>query len=169
MDRIQHATVFATQAHAGQKRKYTGDDYIVHPIAVAELVAENGGTENQIMAAVLHDTIEDTYVTYEDVLANFGKEVADLVYELTDQFTTEAYPDNNRAQRKVWEADRLARVSIEAKLIKLCDMIDNTSTIVEHDPGFAKVYLGEKLALYSAMQLDVLFPDVKKVASCTSD
>ena len=163
MDRIQHATVFATQAHAGQKRKYTGDDYIVHPIAVAKLVADNGGTENQIMAALLHDTIEDTGVTYGDVRRAFGKEVAGLVLELTDEFTTEMYPDDNRAQRKAWENARLADVSIEAKLIKLCDMIDNTSSIVEHDPGFAKVYLGEKVALYSVMGLDKLFPDVKKV------
>lgn len=162
MDRIQHATVFATQAHAGQKRKYTGDDYIVHPIAVAELVAENGGTEDQIVAALLHDTIEDTDVTYTDVVNTFGADVAALVWELTDRFTTEEYPNHNRAQRKAWETERLAKVSPGAKLIKLCDMIDNTSTIVEHDPGFAKVYLGEKLALYSAMELDVLFPNVKR-------
>ena len=164
MDRIQQATVFATQAHAGQKRKYTGDDYIAHPIAVAELVRENGGTEDQIIAALLHDTIEDCEVSYGDVIRAFGKDVANLVLELTDEFTTEMYPDDNRAQRKAWEATRLSQVSHEAKLIKLCDMIDNTSTIVEHDPGFARVYLGEKLALYSAMGLDVLFPDVKRSA-----
>lgn len=163
MDRIQHATVFATQAHSGQKRKYTGDDYIVHPIAVAELVRLNGGTEDQIVAALLHDTVEDTDVTPVDIESEFGTDVEELVYELTDQFTHEAYPDNNRAQRKVWEADRLATVSHEAKLIKLCDMIDNTSTIVEHDPGFAKVYLKEKFELYSKMELDKLFPDVQKV------
>jgi (p)ppGpp synthase/HD superfamily hydrolase len=164
MDRIQHATVFATQAHSGQKRKYTGDDYIVHPIAVAELVRENGGTEDQIIAALLHDTIEDTDVTYNDVYEAFGADVAALVWELTDRFTTEEYPNNNRAQRKAWETERLAKVSVTAKLIKLCDMIDNTSTIVEHDSGFAKVYLGEKIALYAAMELDVLFPNVKKVS-----
>ena len=163
MDRIQHATVFATQAHSGQKRKYTGDDYIVHPIAVAKLVAENGGDENQIMAALLHDTIEDCDVTYTQLKDLFGEDVATLVHELTDVFTTDAYTDTNRAARKSMEAARLALVSNRAKLIKLCDMIDNTSTIVEHDPGFAKVYLGEKLALYSAMGLDVLFPDVQKV------
>jgi (p)ppGpp synthase/HD superfamily hydrolase len=162
MDRIQHATVFATQAHAGQKRKYTGDDYIVHPIAVAELVSLNGGDEDQIIAALLHDTVEDCDVTVEEIEQHFGMAVAALVEELTDVFTHEAYPDNNRAQRKAWETERLAKVSHAAKLIKLCDMIDNTSTIVEHDPGFAKVYLGEKLALYSKMELDILFPDVKK-------
>ena len=162
-DRIEQAVAFATKAHAGQKRKYTGDDYIVHPIAVSELVAHNGGTEDQIVAALLHDTIEDTDVTYEDVYQTFGADVAALVWELTDRFTTEEYPNHNRAQRKVWEAERLAKVSPGAKLIKLCDMIDNTSTIVEHDPGFAKVYLGEKLALYAAMELDVLFPNIKRM------
>jgi len=154
MDRIQHATVFATQAHTGQKRKYTGDDYIVHPIAVAKLVAEKGGSENQIMAALLHDTIEDCDTTYGDVVRAFGKEVANLVLELTDEFTHEMYPDANRATRKAAEAARLAGVSDEAKLIKLCDMIDNTSTIVEHDPGFARVYLVEKAHLYDVMGLD---------------
>ena len=165
MDRIQHATVFATQAHSGQKRKYTGDDYIVHPVAVAELVRDNGGTEDQIIAALLHDTIEDTSVTYEDVFKSFGADVAALVWELTDRFTHEEYPDNNRAQRKAWESERLAKVSVTAKLIKLCDMIDNTSSIVEHDPGFASVYLGEKIRLYAAMELDLLFPNVKKVSA----
>lgn len=154
MDRIQHATVFATQAHAGQKRKYTGDDYIVHPIAVAELVRERGGSEHQIIAALLHDTVEDTDVTVQEIALNFGWIVATLVEELTDVYTHEAHPDKNRAMRKSLEADRLAKVSPEAKLIKLCDMIDNTSTIVEHDPGFAKVYLKEKQELYTKMGLD---------------
>jgi (p)ppGpp synthase/HD superfamily hydrolase len=151
MDRIKHALAFATAAHAGQKRKYTNADYIVHPMAVAELVSLNGGDEDQVIAAYLHDTIEDTDVTYEDVYQTFGADVAALVWELTDRFTTEEYPNHNRAQRKVWETERLAKVSPRAKLIKLCDMIDNTETIVEHDPNFAKVYLGEKLALYCAV------------------
>ena len=153
MDRIQHATVFATQAHAGQKRKYTGDDYIMHPIAVAELVRERGGSEDQIMAALLHDTIEDTDVFYGQLWKEFGKAVADLVQELTDVFTHEAYPRANRELRKAKEADRLATISDEAKLIKLCDMIDNTSSIAKHDPAFAKVYLKEKLELYTKMGL----------------
>lgn len=153
MDRIEQATEFATKAHTGQKRKYTGDDYIVHPIAVAKLVAEKGGNEDQIVAALLHDTVEDTDVTYMDVYDAFGHEVAALVLQLTDVFTHEAYPELNRAIRKGMEADRLAEVSDEAKLIKLCDMINNTSTIVEHDPKFAEVYLVEKAHLYEVMGL----------------
>ena len=151
MSKILEAVVFATKAHKGQKRKYTGEDYIVHPIAVAELVRENGGTEDQVIAALLHDTIEDTSVTYTDVFEAFGADVAALVWELTDRFTPEEYPEYNRAQRKAWEATRLAKVSPAAKMIKLCDMRDNTSTIVEHDPGFAKVYLEEKAYLFQKM------------------
>ncbi len=156
MDRIQQATVFATQAHSGQKRKYTGENYIVHPIAVAELVREKGGSEDQIIAALLHDTVEDCDVTIKQVYDLFGHVVATLVDELTDVFTSEAYPKINRKVRKRQEAKRLAKVSVEAKLIKLCDMIDNTSSIVEHDPNFAKLYLAEKAHLYQIMGLDKL-------------
>ena len=84
--------------------------------------------------------------------------VAELVNELTDRFTHEAFPNDNRATRKKWEANRLSRVSDEAKLIKWCDMKDNTRTITEHDPGFARVYLAEKDYLLEVMGLDKLNP-----------
>ena len=58
---------FATQAHAGQKRKYTGDDYIVHPVAVAQIVRDFGGSVDQQAAALLHDVVEDTDVTIDQV------------------------------------------------------------------------------------------------------
>lgn len=152
MDRIQWATVFATQAHSGQKRKYTGEDYIVHPIAVAELVRERGGTEDMIIAALLHDTVEDTEVTVIDIEREFGMVVATWVEELTDVFTHEAYPEWNRARRKKAEAERLGTVSDEAKEIKLCDLMDNTASIVFHDAGgFAPIYLKEKAFLLDRM------------------
>ena len=151
MDRIGHAHVFASQKHSGQKRKYTGDPYIVHPTAVAQAVFRKGGSEDMIIAALLHDTIEDTDATREEVQEHFGVDVAYLVWELTDRYTSEKYPNLNRATRKTMEADRLAGVSIEAKLIKFCDMADNTSTIVEHDPAFAKLYLAEKAYLAEVM------------------
>lgn len=155
-ERIIRATLFATMAHKGQKRKYTGDDYIVHPIAVAELVRDKGGSEDMIIAALLHDTVEDTEVTHAQVESAFGPVVAELVYELTDVFTHEAYPNDNRAIRKKREAHRLAEVSDEAKLIKWCDMKDNTSTITAHDAGFARVYMAEKDYLIEVMGLDKL-------------
>lgn len=147
MDRIQHATVFATQAHAGQLRKYTKDPYIVHPIAVAEMVRKKGGTETMIMAALLHDVVEDTPVTSAEIHETFGPVVGGLVDELTDEYTKENYPEWNRAKRKDAESIRLSHVSEPAKIIKWCDIADNTTTIVEHDPGFSKVFLKEKAVL----------------------
>lgn len=149
---LAKADRFAAMAHTGQVRKYTGDPYIVHPRAVAAKVAERGGTVDMIAAALLHDVLEDTPIDYDTLKEGFGQEVAYLVWELTDEYTTEAFPQLNRAVRKAMEATRLSKVSDAAKEIKLCDLMDNTSTIVEHDPhGFAPVYLREKAALLEKM------------------
>ena len=150
MELINKALKFSTAAHAAvnQKRKYTGDDYIVHPIAVSNIVKENGGTEDMIAAALLHDTIEDTNVTKEQIAEEFGWKIFKLVVELTD-VTKPA--DGNRATRKAIEAKRLGMASKEAQMIKLADLIDNTKSIFEHDPKFAKVYRQEKINLLEAM------------------
>ncbi len=150
MTLIDKALKFSTAAHAAvnQKRKYTGEDYIVHPIAVSNLVKENGGTDEMIAAALLHDTVEDTDVTREQIAEEFGWKIFKLVVELTDVTKPE---DGNRATRKAIEAKRLGMASKEAQMIKLADLIDNTKTIVKHDPKFAKVYIQEKIALLEAM------------------
>ena len=83
-EKLQEAIEFATEAHGDQKRKYTGEPYITHPIAVMEIVREVPHTEEMLMAAVLHDTVEDTPVTIEDIKTKFGTKVAELVDGLTD-------------------------------------------------------------------------------------
>ncbi len=152
---------FATDAHGDQKRKYTNQLYITHPIEVAKLVEEEISTsftksiphfESMIYASLLHDVLEDTEVTYEELRAflfrtltlDKAKKTLDLVIELTDIFTTESFPELNRAKRKDLEATRLGGVSLEAKLIKRMDMNHNTKSILQNDPKFAKVYLKEK-------------------------
>ena len=150
MQLIDRALEFSTAAHAAvnQKRKYTGDDYIVHPVAVSEIVAAFGGTKEMIAAALLHDTVEDTNVTREQIAEEFGWKVFKLVVELTDVTKPE---DGNRATRKAIEAKRLGMASKEAQMIKLADLIDNTKSILEHDPKFAEVYIKEKVDLLEAM------------------
>ena len=147
------AAIFAEAAHAavGQKRKYTNEPYIVHPIAVAGLVSEVGGTPEMIAAAYLHDVVEDTQVKLPLILSLFGGVVAGYVEGLTHQFTSEAFPHMNRAARKQKEKENLALQSNEVKTIKLADLIDNSSSIMQYDPGFAKVYLKEKEELLEVL------------------
>jgi hypothetical protein len=109
-----------------------------------------------IAAAYLHDYIEDVIPVLRDEgrfveLAAFESrykalpaEVHRLVTELTDVFTKEDYPRQNRAERKKLERERIAKISSDAKTIKLADLIDNTASIREQDPGFAITYIKEK-------------------------
>jgi len=143
------ARTFASRAHTGQVRKYTGEPYIEHPIAVAETVRKHNGSKEMIAAALLHDVVEDTDVTLDEVRQEFGDAVANLVDDLTDVSKPE---DGNRAFRKAIDRDHTAQASAAAMVIKAADLISNTKSIVEHDPGFARVYLKEKRAL-----LDVMF------------
>ena len=139
---------FAHTAHDGQKRKYTGEDYIVHPMAVSKLVKEHGGSKVQQAAALLHDVVEDTQYTLADIHANFGHEVATLVQWLTDTSRPE---DGNRAIRKEIDRKRLGNAPAEAQFIKLADMLDNSETIFQFDPSFATVFKREMVQLVDSM------------------
>ncbi|RAW05936.1 phosphohydrolase [Halomonas elongata] len=151
-DLITRAAIYSRAAHqaVGQRRKYTDEPYHLHPAAVATTVESVGGTTAMIAAAYLHDVVEDTHVTFRALAHEFGPAVADYVYELTDQFTDPA--QGNRAHRKAMERDRLARISPDAQTIKLADLIDNTLSIVERDPDFARVYMAEKRELLRVMR-----------------
>jgi (p)ppGpp synthase/HD superfamily hydrolase len=151
MDIVRKAQVFATAAHAavGQKRKYTGEPYIVHPAEVASIVASvEGATFDMIAAAWLHDVIEDTGCTFTDVHMAFGIDIATLVDWLTDVSRPE---DGNRATRKAIDRAHTAQAPAEAQTIKLADLISNSRSIMQHDPAFAKTYLEEKRLLLEVM------------------
>jgi (p)ppGpp synthase/HD superfamily hydrolase len=143
---LRSAIAFATAKHAGQTRKYTGEPYVNHCLAVAEIVAATGATETTIAAAVLHDTLEDTATTEAELLTAFGPEVTKLVIELTNIRTP-----GTRAERKAKDRARLATVSAEAQTIKVADLIHNTGSIAEHDPEFAKVFIPEANALLAVL------------------
>jgi (p)ppGpp synthase/HD superfamily hydrolase len=139
---IKKATAFATAKHAGQVRKFTGEPYIVHPLAVAELVASTGAAESVVAAAVLHDVLEDTDTGFGELAETFGVKVAKLIAEVTNHFRSAT--GRPRAERKANELARLANVSADAQTIKVADIIDNCSTLAERSPSFAAVYFPEK-------------------------
>lgn len=141
---VHRAMVFALNAHNGQVRKYTGEPYITHPLAVVEIVSSVSHTPEMLCAAWLHDTVEDCGIHLDDVERVFGHKVASLVEQLTDVSKAN---DGNRAKRKAIDRAHTAAASPEAKTIKLADLIDNARSIIERDPEFAKVYLREKRLL----------------------
>lgn len=152
MNIVEKAQMFAAGAHAGvgQKRKYTGEDYIHHPVAVAEIVRKHGGTDEMVAAAMLHDTIEDTQVTFGHIFSLFGDRVAEMVDALSNKAKKE---DGNRETRFFINVKALReRLDMQSRVIKLADLIHNTQSITRYDQKFAAHYLAEK-----AFMLRVLF------------
>lgn len=140
---------FAITAHGEQLRKYTNEPYVTHCRNVAALVTRYGGTPDMIAAAWLHDTVEDTPVTVGDVCCAFGDTVASYVDQLTDVSRPH---HGNRVKRKARDIYHLSHALPVVKTIKLCDLLDNTSSIVRHDPKFAVTYLAEKQLMLAHLQ-----------------
>ena len=145
--RIINAIELAKNAHKNQKRKYTDDPYVIHPLRVALLVSsvmqfedDLVDYEDAVCAALLHDTLEDTDLQPEVIKTTFGEAVLHYVLEVTDVARPE---DGNRKVRKAIERAHLSNASSIGQTIKLADIIDNTSTIRDYDPSFAKVYFEE--------------------------
>jgi (p)ppGpp synthase/HD superfamily hydrolase len=147
MNIVERASKFAKHAHRNQRRKYTHEPYFVHLHEVAQICARHGGSKRSIAAAYLHDVIEDQPITHEQLVSEFGREVADIVRELTDAPASAG----TRKDRKATDVARLAAAGAEPQTIKCADLISNTSSIVKYDPAFARIYLTEKRAM-----LDVL-------------
>lgn len=152
-DLERQAREFAAWAHFSvcQRRRYLGEPYIHHPESVVRILREAYGTDlprEAAAAAWLHDVVEDTGTDLEEIRLRFGDDVSGLVEMLTDVSTP---ADGNRAARKARDREHTARASPLAKSIKLADLIDNTASIVVHDPSFAKVYLREKRALLEVL------------------
>ena len=119
------AYAFAKYCHSemGQKRKGSGEPYFVHPKGVAKIVMDNGGNEDQICAAFCHDLLEDVpFVSYDELKKGFNQHVADLILELTNQrYKIE------EIGKEAYMTDKLMKLSNEALLIKLADILYNIS------------------------------------------
>jgi (p)ppGpp synthase/HD superfamily hydrolase len=131
VQRILAAAQFAAQQHAGQRRKgHAAEPYINHLIEVAELVAESDEIvdTNLVMAAFLHDTLEDTSVTAEELRERFGEDVTSLVLEMTDD---KRLP---KERRKELQIENAPRKSVRAQTLKLADKISNLRAILNSPP-----------------------------------
>lgn len=149
MDKIKMAFEFARKAHAGQKRK-TGEPYIIHPIAVARIVGEEWGLgANPVCAAFLHDVVEDTKYTDDDISRLFGKDVAFLVRVVTKQkkehYDTSKQVDNFKQMLNSINYD------IRALLIKLADRLHNMRTLSSMLPHKQMKIAGETDYFYAPL------------------
>lgn len=124
------AVLFAAQKHRAQKRKDGETPYINHPLAVAELLARVGGVTDAVvlLGAVLHDTIEDTETSAEEIEGHFGAEVRAVVLEVTDD---KSLP---KAERKRLQVEHGPHLSKRAQQIKIADKICNLEDISETQP-----------------------------------
>ncbi len=132
-------------------RKYVPDRYIVHPVRVMKLCHEYTSDPAILSAALLHDVLEDTSITGDEI-KQFMTQLTDektalrtlkLVQELTDEYVKNRYPRMNRKERKQREAARMKDISPEAQLVKYADIIDNAEDITTNDPEFAPVFVRE--------------------------
>lgn len=131
MNSLLNAIAFAAEKHRNQRRKDAqASPYINHPIALANLLANEANIvdENVLLAAVLHDTIEDTDTSHQDILQIFGQDVAKIVAEVTDD---KSLSKDERKRLQVEHADHISR---GAKLVKLADKICNLRDLISMPP-----------------------------------
>lgn len=129
---ILKATQFAARKHRDQRRKDAASSpYINHPLALANILREEGNVDNVhvLVAALLHDTIEDTETAYDEIRGQFGDEVAEIVAEVTDIKWLK------KTSRKRLQISKAARASNGAKLVKLADKISNLRDIIASPPS----------------------------------
>lgn len=130
--KVFQALAFAAHKHRDQRRKDAGaSPYINHPIALADILVNEGGITDHVVlcAAILHDTIEDTETTYEELVVAFGREIADVVAEVTDDKSLD------KAERKLLQIEHAAHASSRAKLVKLADKTCNLRDIATTPPA----------------------------------
>lgn len=141
---IFKAIQFACEKHRDQKRKDKfGTPYIIHPIRVASNVITIGKITDYVIvcAAILHDTIEDTDTTYEELVEVFGTEIADVVRECTDDKTMD------KQERKIRQVINATKKSPKARIVKLCDKLDNLTDIRTNPPqGWSESRINQYLS-----------------------
>jgi myo-inositol-1(or 4)-monophosphatase len=123
-DLLDRAIVFAVKAHAGTERRGKGFPYIIHPMEAVEIVATITPDQEILAAAALHDTVEDTNVTIDDIRREFGDRIASLV-----QIESVADDEGTWHERKKKAIDMIANAPLDAKIVAMGDKLSNLRTI----------------------------------------
>lgn len=126
---LDRAIIFAVRAHAGTERRGKGFPYIVHPMEAMEIVATMTPDQELLAAAALHDTVEDTDVTVDQIRAEFGDRIANLVAAESDAFVEGVSEEDSWHARKQAAIDRLAKAPHDAKMVALGDKLSNMRAI----------------------------------------
>jgi GTP pyrophosphokinase len=150
VDLIKKAYVYCAKVHAGQVRK-TGEPYLIHPLAVASILAQLKLDDASICAGLLHDTVEDTLATLEEVQDLFGKDIADIV----DGVTKLGQVKFNTAEEKLAENFRKMLVAmsrdIRVLLVKLADRLHNMRTLEHMKPEKQEAIARETMDIYAPL------------------
>jgi len=142
---VREALELAIAAHDGQTRRYTGEPFVLHPVAVAHVVSEYERDPLVLAAALLHDVVEDTDVTAQYLADRFPASVVRMVMSLTNP---SGPTDGDRATRKAIDHAYVAQSDPRAQTIKYADVLLNVRSIARHDPAFARdIYLPQKASL----------------------
>lgn len=128
-DLLDRAIIFAVKAHHNSERRGKGFPYIVHPMEAVEIVATITPDQELLAAAALHDTIEDTEVTYDQIREAFGERIADLVHAESDEMPEGKSEEDSWHDRKQAAIDRLAAASYDAKIVAMGDKLSNMRAI----------------------------------------
>lgn len=137
---VQKAFNFAWKAHAGQVRKYDGDAYAYHPLEVARILIQHKLTHQRyLIAAMLHDVLEDTSVTPEEIEREFG-----AIAKIDVQALTVKKSEGNRKRRLELKTTKPIARGYHTIAVKTADIISNIQDVALHDPKFAELYLAEK-------------------------
>lgn len=126
---LDKAIIYAVKAHHNTERRGKGFPYIVHPMEAVEIVATITSDQELLAAAALHDTVEDTDVTVEDLRREFGERIAMLVAEETDKMDICRSEAESWHDRKQAAIDRLKRASYDAKIVAMGDKLSNMRAI----------------------------------------
>lgn len=127
-EQLMRAITFATIKHDGQKRKVNQEPYIAHPYRVAMRLKEHNCDSDLVIAGLLHDVVEDTDGTLDEIDALFGQKVTHLVSEVTEQ--EKFIPWDARKKQSI---DQIRRASIDVKLIVCADKIDNLDSMLDNE------------------------------------